>query len=107
VVDDLRFFTSEGKARISRERLAGSKRTGFASKIRHARVTMEKQARSRLPGYIAFAIHRRNKALTAFVCHTLSNLRFDKAGAWLAWLNRGTDAPNESWFRAACSGKAQ
>jgi hypothetical protein len=62
------------KARISRETLAGSKRTGFASKIRHARVTMKEQVRTGPPGYIAFAIQRRNKALTAFVCHTLSSL---------------------------------
>ncbi|MCC0033887.1 MAG: hypothetical protein H6887_01315 [Hoeflea sp.] len=49
----------------------------------------------------------RNNPLTAFVCHTLSNLRFDKAGAWLDWSNRDTNVPNELRFCSACSGKAQ
>ncbi|MEM5473378.1 hypothetical protein WNZ14_16730 [Hoeflea sp. AS60] len=56
---------------------------------------------------IAFSVRHRNKPLTAFVCHTLSNLRFDKAGAWLGWSNRDTNVPNESWFCSTCSGKAQ
>jgi hypothetical protein len=63
--------------------------------------------RAILSSHIAFAVHRRNNMLTAFVCHTLSNLRFDKAGAWLGWSNRGTEVPNESWFRSGCSGKAK
>jgi hypothetical protein len=110
---DLRVFAAEGKSgRVEQaaNAFAGHDEPGLRRKLG---TSPDKPWRGRQSlrhvsqTNIAIAIHRRNKPLTAFVCHTLSNLRFDKAGAWLGCSNRDTNVSNESWFCSDCSGKAQ